>query len=146
MMEALLRIQHLYTEYLTQVYQLEQNRGMGDGLLGMGKGPADDPCHDRFAELLEAELQAFSAHIPSPEEVRSVLEYIYRIPLEHRKLRTAYWMLLAVHGLTLSLIDQLSSSAAEELWFWYGKEYPRWDRLPVQKRVLSALNRVRKTK
>ena len=143
-MDTLERIRQLYQDYVAEIKRLEANRKPGEGLLGIGKGPADDPCNDRFAEELETELSTFGSQSPDPEHVCAVLEMMYRFPLEYRELKTAYWMLLAVQGPTLELIPALSAGEAEALWHWYGEAYPRWDRLPVQKQVLKRLNAARK--
>lgn len=143
-MAGLEHIRQLYEDYLTEVARLERERKPGEGLLGMGGGPANDPCHDRFVQDLETQLQALlEARLPS-DQVRAVLEYIYHIPVEHRDSRTAYWMLIAVHGLTLDLIGQITSADAQTLWTGYKAAYPRWERLPVQKQVFSALDKARK--
>lgn len=143
-MTGLEKIRRLYQDYLTEVERLERERKPGEGLLGMGGGPADNPCHDRFAQDLETELRALSeAHLP-PDQVRAVLEYVYHVPLEHRDSKTAYWMLAAVHSLTLDLAGQLAPADAKSLRSQYTRDYPRWERLPAQKRVLSALDAAQK--
>lgn len=143
-MEYLDTVRQLYEAYLAKTEQLERDRKPGDGLFGMGSGPADDPCHDRFAEELEAVLGAMARDTLSSGQVRSVLEYIYRMPLENKENSLAYWMLLAVHNLTVELAQRLDAPDAEALWRDYRKKYPRWDRLPAQKRVLSVLDTGRK--
>ena len=143
-MDTLERIRQLYQDYVAEIKSLEANRKLADGLLGIGRGPADHPCNDRFAGSLEAELKKFADQPPAPGETKAVLELIYQTPLEHQSLKTAYWMLLAVQGLTLELIPALSAEEAEALWRWYSEAYPRWDRLPVQNQVLKKLNVARK--
>ena len=143
-MEYLDTVRQLYEAYLAKTEQLERDRKPGDGLFGMGSGPANDPCHDRFAEELEAVLGAMARETLSSGQVRSVLEYIYRMPLENKENSLAYWMLLAVHNLTVELAQRLDAPDAEALWRDYRKKYPRRDRLPSQKRVLSVLDTGRK--
>lgn len=139
------RIRALYETYLDTVEMLERNRKPGDGIFGLKGGPADDPCHDRFADDLEAAIADFSAQEPSSEEIRGVLEYMYDLPSSHRDSKTAYWMLIAVHGLTPPLIGGLSAADAAALCERYGSEYRRWERLPVQKQVLNVLKKQAKT-
>jgi hypothetical protein len=52
-------------------------------------------------------------------------------------------MLNAVHGLTLGLAERLSPQDAEKLCKLYEKEIPRRKRLPVQKKVMSALKKIK---
>lgn len=136
---SVIEFQELYRAYLEDAAAAERNRRPGDGLLGIGKGPGDHPCHDRFAGELEAMLNGFAALKPDSAEVKPVLDYIFSVPPESRALQSAYWMLLAVHTLTLPLIPFLNSTDAAVLRETYEKTYPRRDRFPAQKSVLSAL-------
>lgn len=131
----------LYDAYLEKVEELERNRKVTDGLLGITKGPKDDPCHDWFADELEIRLSDFAAADPSPEEIRSLLEYMYRAPLENRDNHIIYWMFTAVHSLVLEtdLIGRLDRKDASDLYRQYSEDYPRWERLPAQKKTLKAL-------
>lgn len=136
-------IRPIYEDYLMQAAKLEAERKVGDGLFGVGTKPADDPCHDEFAKKLEAELNAYSKENNTSAEVREVLSYIYNMPSLHREPLSAYWMLNAVQGLTLELIKQLSAEDSEVLCKEYSKLFKRWQRLPVQQQVYSALKNVK---
>ena len=143
-MEPLEGIQALYEAYWEKTKQLERDRKPGQGLLGFGSGPKDDPCHDRFAEDTEAFLKDLEAAVPTPAQVREVLAFIYRAPLDRPEPLTAYWMMRAVHGLTLPLIGHLTPEDARAMKDVYEKDYPRRDRFPAQKKVLSALTKAAK--
>ena len=135
------RIRALYEVYIDRVETLERNRKPGEGIFGLKGGPADDPCHDRFAADLEALLGEFARSDPAPAEIRQVLEYMYSVPLAHRDSKTAYWMLIAVHGLALDLAERLPREESAPLRAKYAGDYPRWERLPVQKQTLAALKK-----
>ena len=137
-MEPLEQVRQIYEDYLTEIRQLEANRKPGEGLLGIGKGPADHPCNDQFVSALETALGEL-ARQPDPRQIPPVLRYMYEIPLGYRELKTAYWMLLAVHGLTLESVGRLQPPEAEAIRDWYAEHYPPRDRLPAQKQVLKAL-------
>lgn len=134
-------LRSLYRRYLDAAAAAERNRKPGEGLLGIGKGPADNPCHDRFAAELEALLDSIAESGPDSGVAKALLEYIYAVPRETAELKSAYWMLLAVHKLTLPLIAFLDSADAAVLLAEYEKNYPRRLRLPPQKAVLSALRK-----
>ncbi len=68
-----------------------------------------------------------------------MLEYVYRAPVLHSRPLSAYWMLLAVHGMTENLIGGLPAADAADLYAAYTRAYPRGKRLPVQTRVLKKL-------
>ena len=145
-MTRLEELARLYGEYLVNAREAEANRGPFDGAFGFGKKGGDDPCYDRFAQELEALLRSVAEEGIDSGELRAMLEYIYRAPRENREPPAVYWMLLAVHGLTLDLAGQLCREDAGALWGEYRAAYPRRERLPAQKKVLSALDAARKGK
>ena len=138
-MEMINEIYALYDAYVEKVEELERNKKITAGLFGLTKGPKDDPCHDLFAQELETKLRAFAGSAPDTEEVRSLLYFIFTVPLKHKDNNMIYWMFAAVHGLTSDLISLLNRSDAEALYQQYNTDYPRWERLPAQKKVLKVL-------
>ena len=132
-------IRPLYEDYIGTVERLERDRKPGEGLLGLKGGPADHPCHEQFAADLAAAVRGFAARGPAPAEAAETLSYMFRVPLEHPEPRSAYWMLIAVQGLALELTEYLTPADAGLLAEEYGRAFPRRERLPVQKKVLSAL-------
>ena len=138
-MEQINEIYALYDAYIQKVDDLEKNRKITAGLFGLTKGPEDDPCHDKFAEDMEAALKEVAAAAPEPEEVSSLLEYIYTVPLRHKDNNMIYWMFTAVHTLALCLVQFLDRAQAQRLYERYSRDYPRWERLPAQKKTLKAL-------
>ena len=138
-MEMINEIYDLYDAYIKKVDELERNKKITAGLFGLTRGPKDDPCHDQFAEDLEAKLQAFAASDPDPAEVNSLLTFMFSVPLKYRDKQLIYWMFAAVHILTPDLIRLLNRADAEVLYEQYSRDYPRWERLPAQKKVLKAL-------
>ena len=138
-MELINEIYALYDAYLQKVADLEKNRKITDGLLGITKGPKDDPCHDQFANDLEAKLKELEVSGADPEEICSLLEFLYTIPLRHKDNNMIYWMFTAVHVLALDLIRFLDWADAKKLYEQYSRNYPRWERLPAQKKTLKAL-------
>ena len=137
--EYLARLEALYAGYLKTVQELEDNRKLGEGMFGFKGGPADNPCHDRFAEDLRAMLADFAAAGPDSADVRALLESIYAAPRRFPRPRTAMWMLLAVHGLTGELTEFLDPADAKALYDDYSAQYKRWERLPNQVELLRRL-------
>ena len=145
-MAGLEEIRRLYGEYLAEAREAEAKLRPLDGVLGFGHKSSDDPCHERFAQELETLLKSAPAEVIDSGELRAMLEYIYRAPKENREPLAVYWMLTAVHGLTPELAGRLGREDAQALWDEYRAAYPRWDRLPAQKKVLAALDAARKGK
>ena len=135
----LARLEKLYADYLKTVQDLEDNRKLGEGMFGFKGGPADNPCHDRFAQDLGAVLEEFDRQEPDSADARAVMEYVYDASVRFPKPKTASWMLLAVHGLTAPLIDRLTPEDAQALCKAYSARYRRWERLPNQVELLKKL-------
>ncbi len=135
---SLARIEALYEEYLRAAAELEKNRKFGDGILGLRPGPADDPCHARFAARLEELLKEAAASADS-EEASQILRYLFSAPKTRDIPLSAYWMLIAVQGLGRELIGLLSPGDASALLTFCHKRYPRRERLPVQDQILKRL-------
>ena len=132
-------IYDLYDAYIEKVNELRRNSKVTDGLFGITKGPGDDPCHDRFAEELEAKLTEFASGNPVSGEVYSLLSFMYTVPLKYKDDNLIYWMFAAVHTLACDLISRLDREDAEKLYEQYIKDYPRWERLPAQQKTIKAL-------
>ena len=129
----------LYDDYLTRIAGIEAKQKPGEGLFGLRGGAKDDPCHERFYRDVEAFLTDFRPEEQTPEEVRPLLEHIYFAPERKSQARSAYWMLLVVHRLTLPLIGALPQEDAAALAERYDAAYPGRERLPAQDEVLDAL-------
>lgn len=136
----------LYEAYLEEFYQLERKRKPMEGAFGFGGGPNNYPCHSRFAEDLEQLLQRFAAQSPSSQEVGEVLRYIYFTAPENWQVEpSVYWMLMAVHSLTMELVQLTDSSEAGPLYDTYRSVYPRRSRLPAQEKLLALLKKSAKS-
>ncbi len=131
----------LRERYLDKVTELERERKPGEGIFGMRGGPADDPCHDRYAEDLAALLGGFLAEEPDSSQVRLVLEELYAAPPKTGVPKSAYWMLIAVQGLCPELIEHLNAEDAKALEASYAAAFRRWERMPAQQKTLKALQR-----
>ena len=134
-------IQALYEAYIEKARQLERDKKLGDGWMGLKPGPKDDPCHGQFAQDLEQALAELLAAEPSSAGTYEVLAYVYRAPKALSAPLTATWMFQAVHGLTEPLISRLDRADARALRDEYKRLYRRWDRLPTQKQTLDALEK-----
>ena len=138
--EAILaRLDSLYEDYLNTVLRLERDRKLGDGIFGIRPGPADDPCHDRFAADLQGLLEELDSDGADSSLRREAMEKIFSAPLQSPDPKSSYWMLVAVQGLTRVLIPGLTHEDADALAERYEKDYPRRERLPVQADILRLL-------
>ncbi len=137
-METLLKLRALYERYLDRAAEAERSAKPLAGAFGMKGGPADDPCHGRFADELKELLKDFAQNDPDPDEARALLEEIFAASKQPCP-KCAYWMLLAVHNLTEPVIACLRTEDARTLRERYRGDYPRHRRLPSQDNVLRWL-------
>ena len=73
--------------------------------------------------------------------VREVMEYVISAPQKADAPRAAYWMLIAVQGLTRPLLPLLSASDAGTVCALLEKIFPRSQRLPVQDELRRELRK-----
>ena len=138
-MSAVEEMQALYTAYLAEAAEVEAHARPWDGILGFGARPADHPCHTRFVEQLVQKTRQFRDDGISAEEAARLVEKICHEPLEHRTPASVYWTLIAAQGAALDLIPRMDPADRAGLCARFQQDYPRSERLPVQKYVLKAL-------
>ena len=137
--QLLHEIRRIYNEYLAETIRLETAHKPTEGLMGFGRGPGSDVCHDQFSDRLEKALGDITADGPSSQEAFAALRFVYDAPMANKNNQLAYWMLQAVHALTGQLIGFLSPEDAAVLWTQYKELYPRATRLPAQKKIAALL-------
>ncbi len=137
--EASARLRALYASYLEEAETVERNRKPGAGWFGMKGGVADDPCHDRFAESVRNYLEELSSSGAPSDTIRDELAFIYTAPLKFPEPRAAYWMLVAVQGLTRPLVGLLTPQDAAALTELLEKSFRRSERVPVQVQLIKEL-------
>lgn len=131
-------MQRIYNAYIEDTIHMEADRSL-DGILGGNMPGGGDPRNNRFTERIEQLVNSMASGAPTSGETFEALQYMYDIPLAHKNNKTAYWLLLAVHGLTDKLIPFLSQECAVVLFHNYSAAYTSKTRLPVQKRVFKLL-------
>ena len=134
----LARLDRLTEEYLADCEKLERARKPTE-MFGLKFGAPTDPRHDRFLEDMGDLLGDFAAAEPDSAAVRGLLETLYSLPLRRPEPKSAYWMLVAVQGLTRELIPRLGREDAAALLKAYESAWPRRMRLPVQTELVKLL-------
>ncbi len=136
-MELLEKRYETYVEDLKAVYAAA---GPTDGLFGWGDDPRKDPCHMRFYEDVQQWVKDFQGKGPSQQEVFAAVRYILETPAKYRE-QHCFWFMYAAHGLVRSLIPQLSREQCALLRTLYDDQFPKRDRMPVQKEVYKLLKK-----
>ena len=139
-MDGANRLRENLREYDQAVQELQKNRKMLDGVLGLGKHPGDAACHEILDKQIET-LCKETAEDGTPEEAAALLEEIYHTERNWKGPEYARLMLTAVQRHTIPVIPKLTPESRKTLCAWYEKEYPRRKRLPVQDQVMKALQK-----
>ena len=124
--------------------EAEKNRKPLGGFLGLGKTPADDPCHEIMDKSVEELAERAMNAGESAEEIDGLVNTILRAEKTLQPPQHARISLIAAHRHMIPLIPYMSETGKRELLEWYEKEYPPIGRFPIQEEVLVALGKKRK--
>ena len=132
-------LKELYSDYARDVEAQEKTRRPTEGMLGIGRKPGEDPCHERFFNRLGALTEEMARDGVSGDELAETAKMILTEEKRTALPSYAHWMLLAAHRHVLPLIPHLTPDAAGRLLSEYESAYPRFRRLPMQKEIIKAL-------
>ena len=140
-MTPLENVQNLYAAYLDEAAAAEKNQHYTDGFLGFGKKASDDPCHVRFIEKLTALVKETAESSISSAEMRDVIAFIFQAQQDHREPASIYWALVAAHSAVQEGIPLLTPEDTAALYQQYDSMFRRFERLPVQTKILKQLKK-----
>lgn len=138
-MAELQQLELIYQEYESRLADAASKAGLFAGAFNMGDDPRKDACNQIFYEKLEQWTDAFLAAAPTPEDAAQACDRILFYPVRNRQSAT-YWMAFAAQKCALALIPLLSSGDAADLRREFLAQFPREERMPVQRQVLQALS------
>ncbi len=133
------RLQELLNTYSDELRAANQKRKPASGLLGIGPGPGDDPCHERLDQAVEALMGDMIQDSAGASETGPVVSALLRAESDGCWPESARLMLLAIQRHAIPLIPVLERNTRGELYVWYEKRHPRSRRFPLQKQILTAL-------
>ena len=134
------QLEERYGRYVEESNKVRSEAKFGAGFLGFGNDPRKDPCHVAFYKDVEQWVKDFLAGAPCQEDVFQAAKLIVEAPAQHRD-EDAYWFMYAAHGLCRDLIPLLNVDQRAELLEIYDREYPKRDRLAVQKEIYKLLSK-----
>lgn len=138
--DYLCRLRQLCRDYMSEMTRLAADRRFGQGMMGLGGRLGDEPCNKRFTQQVRALFQDMAQDTAvSSGEVRQVLECLYRAPSDYTGPKAAYWMLRAAQTYSLPLVGRLTPADARAVLSAYERAYPRFDRMPAQQEIFTAL-------
>ena len=136
----LARMDRLLNDYLSDCEKRDRNRRPTE-LFGLKFGPSDDPLHERFGQALGELLSDFAAEKPDSAALYTVLEKLFGFAERYTEPKIAHWMLIAVQGLSKTLIPGLGREHAAVLLKDYESAWPRRARMPVQDEIVKLLKK-----
>ena len=140
-MEYMEALREIYADYARDVEALEKTRKPTEGMLGIGRKPGDDPCHDKFFSRVGAVTEEMAGADLEDGELAGIMDMVLTEEKRTALPSYAHWMLLAVHRHLIPLIPRLTPKEAGRLLEGYAAAYPRFKRLPIQKDVIKALQK-----
>ncbi len=141
-------LREILAEYDKSVEELEKNKKPFDGIFGMGRRPADDPCHDLMDRKVEELTRRAAGEIPSEEgetriadtaETDALVRALFSAAGAYRGPVYAGMTLVAIQRHGMRLIPRMSGEAKSTLAGWYAKEYPKRRRFPMQEEICRLL-------
>ena len=139
----LTQLNTIYTDYAEAVKAVRKKARIFDGILGLGKDPRNDACHDAYYQAVGEWVSAFLQTQPEQEVLMQAAVYILETPLSYTG-QECYWFMYAAHGHIKPIIPYLSKENCKELGARLEKCYKKLDRMPLQMELLKLLAKAAK--
>ena len=94
----------------------------------------------RFYEDIEQWMRSFLSMEPDAKAAFEAAQWIITTPAVHKD-SPEFWFEFAAHGLCAELILRLDGADCAVLQRFYDENYPRRDRMPVQKEIYKLLKK-----
>lgn len=135
-----MELKEIYESYIQKVAKVMKNASAVDGLFGWGDDPRKHPCHMEFYEAVEDYLQQLLQNSPSEDAVFEAADLIIRTAADHKG-KATYWYMFAAHGLCKDLVSLMTPVHCAGLRDFYDDNYPKIERLPVQRDLYKLLKK-----
>lgn len=136
----LTKLKSIYADYDKAVQEVRKNARAFDGILGLGKDPRKDACHDMFYQAVGAWVTEFLAAEPAQEELLEAALYITETPAAHEG-KECFWYMYAAHGHLKPIIPLLTPESRAAVAERLDGNYKKRDRMPLQKEILKLLRK-----
>ena len=139
----LTQLQTIYTDYNDAVRAVRKKARVFDGILGLGKDPRNDPCHQTFYDAVGAWVEDFLATAPEQDACMQAALCILETPVAYTG-KESYWFMFAAHGHIKPIIPFLSKEDCKLLSDRLLQLYKKRDHMPLQKELLKMLAKAAK--
>ncbi len=142
------KLREILEEYAKSVDEVERKKKPFDGIFGFGRVPANDPCHDLMDRKVEELTKRAAGEISDGDgeiraadaaETDALVRELFRAAGTYHGPGYAGMALVAIHRHGIRLIPRMSGEARRTLAEWYGKEYPKRRRFPIQEEICRLL-------
>ena len=140
MSESIARMQSCVERYQEAMDRVVAGLRPGDGILGFGNDPRRSPYHKDFYDEMGRLAGRLAGGEWPAEEAGAAAEFLLTMG-EQFGSRLTRPMMEAAQGHVLILVPLLTCEQAEKLARSYAACYPRRKRLPIQDKVLLALEK-----
>ena len=124
--------------YEEAVREVEKTKRPMDGLFGLGRSPAQAPCHEAMDREI-AGLTTRAAEEADADAAGELASGLLKAASSFRGPEYANLSLTAAQRHAIPLISRMTPEARTELRVWYERAYPRHARFPIQKELIRAL-------
>ena len=139
------KLRKRYEKYVEEAVEIRKKAGPLAGIFGMGNGPQNDPAHVFFYEDVQKWVAKFLETEPDGAAIYEAARFILCASAEMGQ-PDSYWMMYAAQGLAKPLIPRLTAEECQFLLGFYDDNYPKKDRMPVQKEIYKLLKKGAKGK
>ena len=136
----LTQLKTLFTDYNAAVQEVRKKARAFDGILGLGKDPRKDPCHEQFYNAVGKWTEDFLATEPSQEDLKAAALFLVEEPKNYEG-KECFWFMFAAQGHIKPLIGHMSPEACQTVKASLEAAYKKRDRMPLQKELLKLLDK-----
>lgn len=128
-------MKNLIENYIAEVKDVSKNSRPLAGVFGFRGGVGDSPCHLAFYNAMKEVTESEDC------EAYEAVKLLIRADTEYEAPKSAVFMLSAVQGLAIPLVDKLSGEQKAEFLKYFEDYIPKRKRLPVQEQLYKALKK-----
>ncbi len=136
----LTQLKTIFTDYDAAVRDVRKKARAFDGILGLGKDPRKDPCHEQFYNAVGKWTEDFLATEPSQEDLKAAALFLIEEPKNYEG-KECFWFMFAAQGHIKPMIGTMCPETSQMIKASLEAAYKKRDRMPLQKELLKLLDK-----
>ena len=136
----LTQLKTLFADYNAAVQEVRKKARAFDGILGLGKDPRKDPCHEQFYNAVGKWTEDFLATEPSQEDLKAAALFLIEEPKNYEG-KECFWFMFAAQGHIKPMIGTMCPETSQMIKASLEAAYKKRDRMPLQKELLKLLDK-----